>query len=143
MLDERMIYTCAYWSDAATLDQAQEAKLDLVCRKLGLRPGMRVLDLGCGWGGFARHAAEKYGGEVIGDTVSNEQVALGMELCRGLPIELRLADYRTARGTFDAVVSIGMMEHVGPEEPPGLHGDCRPLPQARAASRSSTPSAAT
>jgi cyclopropane-fatty-acyl-phospholipid synthase len=115
MLGETLSYTCAYWKDAASLDEAQRAKLDLVCRKVGLRPGMKVLELGCGWGTFARHAAEKYGVEVIGYTVSREQVALGNELCRGLPVDLRLADYRTARGTFDVVVSIGMMEHVGPK----------------------------
>ncbi|HEU0302714.1 MAG TPA: cyclopropane fatty acyl phospholipid synthase [Longimicrobium sp.] len=115
MLDRRMVYTCAYWKDAATLDQAQEAKLDLVCRKLGLRPGMRVLELGCGWGSFARYAAERYGVEVTGYSVSKEQVAMGRELCGGLPVELRLDDYRNARGTYDRVVSIGIMEHVGPK----------------------------
>jgi len=115
MLGETLSYTCAYWKDAATLDEAQQRKLELVCQKLGLSPGMRVLELGCGWGTFARHAAEKYGVEVVGYTVSREQVALGTELCRGLPVELRLADYRTATGAFDAVVSIGMMEHVGPK----------------------------
>lgn len=113
MLDPRMVYTCGYWKDATTLDQAQEAKLDLVCRKLGLRPGMRVLELGCGWGSFARYAAEKFGVEVTGYSVSREQVALGRELCAGLPVELRLEDYRSARGTYDRVVSIGIMEHVG------------------------------
>jgi len=113
MLDRRMVYSCAYWNDATTLDAAQEAKLDLVCRKLGLRPGMRVLDLGCGWGSFAKYAAEKYGAEVTGYSVSKEQIALGRELCAGLPVELHLDDYRNARGRFDAVLSIGFMEHVG------------------------------
>lgn len=113
MLDARMVYTCAYWKDAATLDAAQEAKLDLVCRKLGLRPGMRVLELGCGWGSFAKYAAETYGVEVTGYSVSKEQVALGRELCAGLPVDLRLDDYRNARGRYDAVLSIGIMEHVG------------------------------
>jgi cyclopropane-fatty-acyl-phospholipid synthase len=74
---------------------------------------MRVLELGCGWGTFAKFAAEKYGVEVTGYTVSKEQVALGRELCRGLPVELRLEDYRKARGLYDRVISIGMMEHVG------------------------------
>lgn len=115
MLDRRMVYTCGYWKNAETLDQAQEAKLDLVCRKLGLRPGMRVLELGCGWGSFARYAAERYGVEVTGYSVSREQVAMGRELCAGLPVELRLDDYRNARGTYDRVVSIGIMEHVGPK----------------------------
>jgi cyclopropane-fatty-acyl-phospholipid synthase len=113
MLDRRMAYTCGYWKDANDLDGAQEAKLDLVCRKLGLRPGMTVLELGCGWGSFARFAAERYGAEVTGYSVSREQVAMGRELCAGLPVELRLADYREARGSYDRVVSIGIMEHVG------------------------------
>ncbi|HEX2209798.1 MAG TPA: cyclopropane fatty acyl phospholipid synthase [Longimicrobium sp.] len=114
MLDRRMVYTCAYWNGAKTLEQAQEAKLELICRKLGLRPGMRVLELGCGWGSFARYAAENYGVEVTGYTVSEEQVAMGREVCAGLPVELRLDDYRNARGTYDRVLSIGIMEHVGP-----------------------------
>ncbi len=115
MLDPRMVYTCAYWKDAKTLTEAQEAKLDLVCRKAGLEPGMRVLDLGCGWGGFASWAAEKYGCTVLGVTLSKDQVSLGNQLWRHLPVELRLCDYRDVQGTFDRVVSIGMMEHVGPK----------------------------
>ncbi|MCX4239294.1 cyclopropane fatty acyl phospholipid synthase [Paraliomyxa miuraensis] len=117
MLDPRMVYTCAYWKDASTLAQAQEAKLDLVCRKVGLEPGMRVLDLGCGWGGFALYAAEKYGCEVVGVTVSAAQAQLGQERAKasGLPVEIQLADYREARGRYDRVVSIGMMEHIGPK----------------------------
>ena len=114
MLGETLAYTCAYWNWAGDLDEAQRAKLDLVCRKLGVQPGMKVLELGCGWGTFARYAAATYGAHVTGYTVSREQVTLGTELCRGLPVELRLADYRTASGTYDAVVSIGLMEHVGP-----------------------------
>lgn len=113
MLDTRLNYTCAYWRDATTLDEAQEAKLELVCRKIGLQPGMHVLELGCGWGSFAKYAAEKYGAHVLGVTVSKEQVKLGMELCAGLPVELRLQDYRDVEGTYDAVISIGVMEHVG------------------------------
>jgi cyclopropane-fatty-acyl-phospholipid synthase len=113
MLDKRLNYTCAYWKNAANLDEAQEAKLDLVCRKIGLKPGMHVLELGCGWGSFAKYAAEKYGAHVLGVTVSKEQVALGMEWCKGLPVELRLQDYRTVEGKYDAVISIGIMEHVG------------------------------
>ena len=115
MLDPRMVYTCAYWKDARTLTEAQEAKLDLVCRKAGLEPGMRVLDLGCGWGGFASWAAEKYGCTVLGVTLSRDQVSLGGQLWQHLPVELRLCDYRDVEGTFDRVVSIGMMEHVGPK----------------------------
>lgn len=113
MLDKRLNYTCAYWKKARNLDDAQEAKLDLVCRKIGIHKGMRILELGCGWGSFAKYAAEKYGAEVLGVTVSKEQVALGNELCKGLPVELRLQDYREVKGTYDAVVSIGVMEHVG------------------------------
>jgi cyclopropane-fatty-acyl-phospholipid synthase len=113
MLDSRLNYTCAYWKNAKTLDEAQEAKLDLVCRKIGLQPGMKVLELGCGWGSFAKYAAEKHGAEVLGVTVSKEQVALGMEMCKGLPVELRLQDYREVQGQYDAVISIGIMEHVG------------------------------
>ncbi|MGD8868248.1 MAG: cyclopropane fatty acyl phospholipid synthase [Gemmatimonadales bacterium] len=113
MLDERMIYSCGYWKDAATLDEAQEAKLDLVCRKLGLTSGMRVLDIGCGWGGTARFAAERYGVEVMGITVSKEQASHAEELCRGLPVEIRLQDYRDLEGLYDRVLSLGMIEHVG------------------------------
>jgi len=113
MLDRRMIYSCAYWKDAATLDEAQEAKLDLVCRKLALKPGMRVLDIGCGWGGTAAFAAERYGVSVVGITVSAEQVNLSQRFCRGLPVEIRLQDYRDVDETFDRVLSLGMFEHVG------------------------------
>jgi len=113
MLDRRMTYTCAYWNGADTLDDAQERKLDLVCRKIALEPGMRVLDIGCGWGAFAKFAAERYGVEVVGISVSQEQIDLGRRLCAGLPVELRLEDYRTTSGEFDRVVSLGMFEHVG------------------------------
>ncbi|MFL6714586.1 MAG: cyclopropane fatty acyl phospholipid synthase [Sulfurifustis sp.] len=116
MLDRRMVYSCAYWKDAANLDTAQEAKLDLVCRKLNLRPGMRVLDIGCGWGSFIKFAAERYGVAAVGVTLSLDQARLGGEMCRGLPIELKVQDYRDlARSAerYDAVVSIGMFEHVG------------------------------
>jgi cyclopropane-fatty-acyl-phospholipid synthase len=113
MLDKRLNYTCAYWKNAKNLDEAQEAKLELVCRKIGLQPGMKVLELGCGWGSFAKYAAEKYGAEVTGVTVSEEQVKLGRELCKGLPVTLLLQDYREVSGTYDRVISIGIMEHVG------------------------------
>ena len=113
MLDKRMNYTCAYWHKADNLDDAQEAKLDLVCRKLGVQQGMHILELGCGWGSFAKFAAEKYGASVVGVNISKQQVTLGRELCKGLPVELRLQDYRAVEGQYDAVISIGVMEHVG------------------------------
>jgi cyclopropane-fatty-acyl-phospholipid synthase len=113
MLDRRMVYTCGRWEHATDLDEAQEEKLDFVCRKLNLVPGMRVLDIGCGWGSFARFAAEKYGAEVVGITLSQQQLELARTLCSGLPVEVRLEDYRNLRGSFDAVVSLGMFEHVG------------------------------
>lgn len=113
MLDKRMTYTCGYWTGARTLDEAQEAKLDLACRKIGLKPGMKVLDIGCGWGSFAKFAAQRYDAKVVGVTVSKEQIALGRALCKGLPIEFQLKDYRDITGKFDRVVSLGMIEHVG------------------------------
>jgi cyclopropane-fatty-acyl-phospholipid synthase len=115
MLGRHMAYTCAYWRTAENLDAAQEAKFDLVCRKIGARPGMRILDLGCGWAAFAAFAAERYGAKVVGYTVSREQVAWAKEHHATLPIEIRLDDYRHATGRYDAVVSIGLMEHVGPK----------------------------
>ncbi len=113
MLDKRMNYSCGYWKDASTLDEAQENKLDLICRKLYLKPGMRVLDIGCGWSAFGKYAAEKYDVQVTGITVSKEQAALGKELCRGLPVEVRLQDYRDVNEKFDRIVSVGMIEYVG------------------------------
>ena len=113
MLDKRMNYSSAYWKDGQTLDEAQENKLELICKKLQLKSGMRVLDIGCGWGAFGKYAAEKYGVEVVGITVSKEQVKLGKELCEGLPVEFRLQDYRELNEKFDRIVSVGMIEHVG------------------------------
>jgi cyclopropane-fatty-acyl-phospholipid synthase len=113
MLDRRMIYSCAYWNGADSLDQAQERKLDLLCRKLQLKPGMRVLDIGGGWGGFAKFAAAYHGVTVVATTIAHQQAALGRELCRGLPVEIRLEDYRNTKGRFDRIVSVGMFEHVG------------------------------
>lgn len=115
MLDARMVYSCGYWRDATTLSEAQEAKLDLVCRKLKLEPGLRVLDVGCGWGSFAEYAAEQYGVEVVGLTISAEQARAARERSRDLPVEIRLQDYREVDERFDRVVSIGMFEHVGPK----------------------------
>jgi cyclopropane-fatty-acyl-phospholipid synthase len=113
MLDKRLAYSCGYWKNAKTLDSAQEAKLDLICKKIGLKKGMSVLDIGCGWGSFAKFAAEKYKVNVVGITISKEQVKLGRELCKGLPVEIKLQDYRSLKGEYDRVVSVGMIEHVG------------------------------
>ena len=113
MLDKRMNYSCAYWKNATTLDEAQEDKLELICRKLYLKPGMKILDIGCGWSAFGKYAAEKYDAKVVGNTVSKEQVTLGKELCKGLPVEIRLQDYREVDDKFDRIVSVGMIEHVG------------------------------
>lgn len=113
MLDKRTTHSCAYWKDARDLDQAQEAKLDLICRKINLQPGQRILDIGCGWGGLAKYAAEKFGVSVVGITVSEKQIWLGRQICAGLPIELRLQDYRDLDEKFDHIVSVGMFEHVG------------------------------
>jgi cyclopropane-fatty-acyl-phospholipid synthase len=118
MLDSGMNYSCAYWPGASDLEQAQRNKLDLICRKLELRKGERLLDIGCGWGGMARYAAEHYGVEVTGITVSREQLKLAQERCAGLPVSLQLCDYRELQGRFDKVVSIGMFEHVGSKNYP-------------------------
>jgi len=118
MLDPTMSYSCGYWKDARTLEEAQLAKLRLVCDKLELSAGMRLLDIGCGWGGLARFAAENYGVEVEGITVSREQCKLAEERCSGLPVRIRLMDYRDMEGRFDRVVSVGMFEHVGPKNYP-------------------------
>ncbi|GAB4337189.1 MAG: cyclopropane fatty acyl phospholipid synthase [Desulfobulbaceae bacterium] len=113
MLDDHMAYSCGYWKDADNLDAAQEAKLDLICRKLRLVPGMKVLDIGCGWGSFVRYAARNYGVEAVGITISREQAKTARERCAGLPVEIRLQDYREVGERYDAVVSVGMFEHVG------------------------------
>jgi len=115
MLDPRMVYSCAYWTGAHHLEEAQENKLDLVCRKLGLKKGMKVLDIGCGWGSFMKFATERYGVQCTGYTLSQRQLELGRELCKNLDIEFRLQDYRQIRGKYDRVVSIGMLEAVGPK----------------------------
>jgi cyclopropane-fatty-acyl-phospholipid synthase len=109
-----MIYSCAYWRDARSLDEAQEAKLELLARKLQLKPGLRVLDIGCGWGGTARFLAERHQVEVVGITVSRHQARAARDTCRGLPVEILLQDYRDVRGRFHRVLSVGMFEHVGP-----------------------------
>jgi len=113
MLDKRLVYSCGYWKDAETLDEAQEAKLELICRKLQLLPGMRLLDIGCGWGGLLQFAAKNYETEGVGLTVSANQANYIRSQCRGYPIEVRLQDYRDIDEPFDRVVSVGMFEHVG------------------------------
>ncbi|MCE4556400.1 cyclopropane fatty acyl phospholipid synthase [Pelomonas cellulosilytica] len=114
MLDARMIYSCAYWgAGARNLEQAQEHKLEMICRKLELQPGETLLDIGCGWGGLARFAAQRHGARVTGVTISREQLALAEQRCEGLPVTLLLQDYRSLQGRFDKIVSVGMFEHVG------------------------------
>lgn len=113
MLDPAMQYSCAYFEGTSDLAEAQQKKLDLICRKLDLRHGMRLLDIGCGWGGLARYAAERFGCEVVGVTISREQQAYAEIACQGLPVQIRLQDYRDVNEQFDRIVSVGMMEHVG------------------------------
>ena len=113
MLDPTMSYSCAYWAAATDLNQAQHDNLGLICRKLGLKPGERLLEIGCGWGGLAQHAAQHYGVDVVGVTVSKEQQRLARERCAGLPVDIQLMDYRELTGHFDKAVSVGMFEHVG------------------------------
>jgi len=113
MLDRHMQYTCGYWKNADSLDTAQEAKLEMICRKIELKPGMTVAELGCGFGGFARYAAQTYDVRVTGFTVSKEQARYAKKRCKGLPVDIRFEDYRKAVGQYDRVISIGLMEHVG------------------------------
>ncbi|MCQ3813115.1 MAG: class I SAM-dependent methyltransferase [Acidimicrobiia bacterium] len=148
MLDSRMIYSCAYWKDipleadttepdtrapdatepdTVSLERAQEAKLDLICRKLGLQAGMKLLDIGCGWGGFAQFAAQRYDVEVTGVSPAEEQVEVARQRCDGLKVHILHADYRDLRGKYDRITSIGMMEHVGPKNLPGFFDKCREL----------------
>ncbi|WP_404296798.1 cyclopropane fatty acyl phospholipid synthase [Halomonas sp.] len=113
MLDPTMCYSCGYWKRANTLHEAQLAKLELTCRKLQVEPGMHVLDIGCGWGSFAEHAARHHGVEVTGITISREQAELARRRCQDLPVTIELKDYRDLEGRYDRIVSIGMFEHVG------------------------------
>ncbi len=115
MLDSSMSYSCAYWKDADHLEKAQHDKLDLICRKLQLKPDERLLEIGCGWGGLAHFAAKNYGVEVVGLTVSKEQRKLAEKRCEGLPVKIELMDYRDISGKYDKIVSVGMFEHVGPK----------------------------
>ena len=114
MLGKYMMYSCGYWQNAGNLDDAQEAKLRLICKKLELKPGETLLDIGCGWGEMARYAAENYGVKVTGATISKEQAKLAKDRCQGLDVDIQLQDYRKLEGRFDKIVSIGMFEHVGP-----------------------------
>lgn len=118
MLGQHMIYTCGYWRKAQDLDTAQIHKLTLSCDKLSLKPGMKVLDVGCGWGTFAKFAAENYGVTVVGITISKPQYEYAVQHCQGLPIKIRLQDYRDLeviqeKESYDRIVSLGMFEHVG------------------------------
>lgn len=115
MLDPYMQYSCAYWKDAQTLEEAQQAKLELICQKLQLEPGMQVLDIGCGWGGLAAYMAKNHGVSVKGVTISAEQQKLAQARCEGLDVEILLQDYRDLNAQFDRIVSVGMFEHVGPK----------------------------
>ncbi len=113
MLDKNMQYSCGYWKKAKNLDEAQEDKIDLICKKLQLKKGETLLDIGCGWGGLMRHAAKKYGVKCVGVTVSKEQAKYAKEICKGLPVDVRIQDYRELNEKFDKIVSVGMVEHVG------------------------------
>lgn len=113
MLDPYRQYTCGYFKGTEDLDTAQEQKMDLICRKLMLKPGERVLDIGCGWGGLAKFMAERYQANVTGVTISKEQAVFAREWTEGLPVEIRLQDYRDVNEPFDKIVSVGMIEHVG------------------------------
>lgn len=114
MLDKRMMYTCGYWMHANNLEDAQTHKLKLICEKLQLEKGETLLDIGCGWGGLAEYAAEHYGVQVTGVTISKQQAAMAKERCKHLPVDILLLDYRKVEGQFDKIVSMGMFEHVGP-----------------------------
>jgi cyclopropane-fatty-acyl-phospholipid synthase len=113
MLDKNLQYSCGYWKDAKTLDKAQIDKMDLICKKLELKKGETLLDIGCGWGTLLKYAAKKYGIKGVGVTVSKEQAAFAREINKGLPVEILVTDYRTIKHKFDKIVSVGMIEHVG------------------------------
>jgi len=113
MLGKTLAYSCGYWDKANNLDDAQKAKFDLICRKIKLKKGDNILDIGCGWGGFLKFVAENYGAKGVGITVSKEQVEFAKEFCKNLPIEIKMGDYRTISGKFDYIISVGMFEHVG------------------------------
>ena len=117
MLDETMTYSCAVFERSdMSLEQAQQAKYDRICDTLSLAPGDRVLEIGCGWGGFAHHAAARYGCRVTGLTISREQAHVARGRTAGLPVEIRELDYRDVEGTYDKVVSIEMLEAIGADQ---------------------------
>jgi cyclopropane-fatty-acyl-phospholipid synthase len=113
MLDPNMQYSCALFAEGDDLASAQLRKLDWICQRLHLRPGLRLLDIGCGWGGLARYAARHHGCQVLGITISREQLVYAQCWCRGLDVEIQLRDYREITERFDRIVSVGMVEHVG------------------------------
>ncbi|MBD2802669.1 cyclopropane fatty acyl phospholipid synthase [Xenorhabdus sp. M] len=115
MLDPYMQYSCGYWKDANSLEEAQSHKLRLICEKLQLSPGMTLLDIGCGWGGLSAYAAKNYGASVTGLTISAEQQKYAQERCKELDVTILLEDYRNLNLQFDRIVSVGMFEHVGPK----------------------------
>ncbi|NIF32106.1 cyclopropane fatty acyl phospholipid synthase [Enterobacter sp. Cy-643] len=115
MLDKHMQYSCGYWKEATNLSDAQDAKLKMICEKLQLKPGMKLLDIGCGWGGLAEFAARNYGVSVFGVTISAEQQKMAQARCKGLDVTILLQDYRDLNEQFDRIVSVGMFEHVGPK----------------------------
>ena len=127
MLDPHMNYSCAFWDGAQTLEEAQIAKMQMICAKLRLEPKMQVLDIGCGWGGLACWMAQHHGVSVTGVTVSNEQAQLARERCAGLPVTIEIRDYRELEGQFDRIVSVGMFEHVGPRNYRTFFGKTRSL----------------
>jgi cyclopropane-fatty-acyl-phospholipid synthase len=127
MLDSSMNYSCAYWHNASTLEQAQQNKMELICRKLQLQPGEKLLEIGCGWGGLAEYAAKHYQVEVTGVTISKEQLTLAQRRCRDLPVKILLQDYRDLNGEYDKIVSVGMFEHVGPKNYPVFFNVARRL----------------
>jgi cyclopropane-fatty-acyl-phospholipid synthase len=112
-LDPNLQYSCAYYKNTSDLNKAQEQKLELICKKLNLSSNDKVLDIGCGWGGFAKYAASKYGCHVTGINISDEQVKYARENCKGLPVEITKLDYREIKGKYDKIVSVEMLEHVG------------------------------
>lgn len=115
MLGRWMLYSSANWERAEDLEEASEGKFAFICKKLKLHAGQRLLDIGCGWGGFAKYAAERHSVQVVGITLSQEQVKYARQFCSDLPVEIRYQDYRQLNEKFDHIVSLGMLEHVGPK----------------------------